>query len=93
MENSMPEKFSLYQNYPNPFNPNTVISFQLPVHSFVNIKVFDINGREVSELVNEKLSAGEYKINFNGALLSSGVYYYKMTTENFSETKKMILVK
>ncbi|MBS1513807.1 MAG: T9SS type A sorting domain-containing protein [Bacteroidetes bacterium] len=92
-ENLKIYKFSLYQNYPNPFNPNTVISFQLPVNSFVNIKVFNINGREVSELVNEKLSAGEYKIDFNGSLLPSGVYYYKMTTENFSETKKMILVK
>ncbi|MBS1515475.1 MAG: T9SS type A sorting domain-containing protein [Bacteroidetes bacterium] len=85
--------FSLHQNYPNPFNPNTVISFQLPINSSVSLRVYDINGREVSELVNEKLSAGEYKIDFNGASLPSGVYYYKMTTENFSETKKMILVK
>ncbi|MBS1515474.1 MAG: T9SS type A sorting domain-containing protein [Bacteroidetes bacterium] len=90
---SLPDKFYLHQNYPNPFNPNTVISFQLPINSFVSLKVYDINGREVSELVNEKLSAGEYKIDFNGASLPSGVYYYKMTTENFSETRKMILVK
>ncbi|MBS1515473.1 MAG: T9SS type A sorting domain-containing protein [Bacteroidetes bacterium] len=91
--NSLPDKFSLKQNYPNPFNPNTVIGFQLPVAGFVTVKIYDINGREISELVNEKLSAGEYKIDFNGASLPSGVYYYKMTTENFSETKKMILIK
>lgn len=89
----VPNNFSLSQNYPNPFNPNTVIGFQIPAAGFVNLKIFDINGREISELVNEKLNAGEYKIDFNADNLPSGVYYYKMTTENFSETRKMILVK
>jgi hypothetical protein len=91
--NTLPNNFSLNQNYPNPFNPNTVISLKLPVGSFVSLKVYDINGREVSELVNEKLNPGKYKIDFNGSNLPSGVYYYKMSTESFSETKKMILVK
>ncbi len=90
---TIPDNFSLLQNYPNPFNPNTVISFQLPAAGFTSLKVFDNNGREVSELVNENLNAGEYKINFNAGSFPSGVYYYKLTSENFSETKKMILVK
>ena len=89
----VPNKFVLNQNYPNPFNPSTVLSFQLPVAGFISLKVYDINGREISELVNENLSAGEYKINFNGSALPSGVYYYKLTSDNFSETKKMILIK
>lgn len=89
----LPDKFSLHQNYPNPFNPSTTISFQIPKGDFVSLKVYDINGREVSELVNENLQAGEYKINFNGSNLPSGVYYYKLTSENFAETKKMILIK
>ncbi|MBS1494632.1 MAG: T9SS type A sorting domain-containing protein [Bacteroidetes bacterium] len=91
--NNLPDKFSLNQNYPNPFNPSTTIIFQIPKNNFVSLKVFDINGKEVSQLVNENLNAGEYKINFNGAALPSGVYYYKLTGENFSETKKMILIK
>jgi len=91
--NTLTYNFSLAQNYPNPFNPTTVIGFQLPADGFVNLKIYDINGREVSELVNAKLNAGEYKIDFNAGNLPSGVYYYKMTTESFSETKKMILVK
>ena len=89
----VPRNFSLHQNYPNPFNPTTVIGFQLQAAGFTSLKVFDINGRIVSELVNENLKAGEYKINFDGSTLPSGVYYYKLTTINFVETKKMILIK
>ncbi len=92
-QNSLPNNFSLSQNYPNPFNPITVISFQLPVAGFTTLKVFDINGKEISDLVNENLSVGEYKINFDASALPSGVYYYKLTSGNFSETKKMILIK
>lgn len=88
-----PNKFSLSQNFPNPFNPNTTINLQIQKSNFVSLIVYDINGREVSKLVNEKLNAGEYKIYFNGAALPSGVYYYKMISDNFSETKKMILIK
>jgi len=91
--NTTPSNFDLMQNYPNPFNPTTNIEFALPEKSFVKLKVFDFLGREVSELVNENLTAGSYRYNFNGANLSSGMYLYKLETENFSETKKMMLVK
>lgn len=89
----IPEKFLLQQNYPNPFNPATKINFSLPKNSFVNLRVYNTLGREVAILVNEKLSAGSYAYDFNGEKLSSGVYYYKLETENFSETKKMVLIK
>lgn len=92
-ENSLPHNFSLSQNYPNPFNPSTTINFQIPKSNFVSLKVFDINGRMVSELVNENLKAGEYKINFDGSTLPSGVYYYKLTSGSFADTKKMVLIK
>ncbi len=90
---SLPKQFSLEQNYPNPFNPSTVISYQLSAVSQVELKVFDILGREVKTLVNEIQSAGNYKINFNASNLSSGIYLYKIKTEKFIQTKKMILVK
>ncbi len=89
----LPTKYSLAQNYPNPFNPNTSIEFSLPEKSFAKLKVFDFLGREVASLVNENLSAGTYRYNFNGINLASGMYFYKLETENFSNTKKMILVK
>ncbi len=90
---TVPDKFYLEQNYPNPFNPNTVISFQLPAAGFVKLKVFDLLGREVANLVNENLSAGSYKYDFNASSLPSGIYFYKLETDNFSETRKMVLVK
>jgi photosystem II stability/assembly factor-like uncharacterized protein len=89
----VPDKFLLAQNYPNPFNPSTKINFSLPVNSFVKLRVYNSLGREVANLVNEKLSAGSYAYDFSGEVLSSGVYYYKLETENFSETKKMVLIK
>jgi photosystem II stability/assembly factor-like uncharacterized protein len=91
--NEIPQIFSLAQNYPNPFNPNTVISFQLPIGGFVKLKVFDLPGKEIANLVNENLSAGKYKYDFNASLLPSGIYFYKLETENFSETRKMMLIK
>lgn len=91
--NIIPDKFSLEQNYPNPFNPNTVISYQLPVVSFVSIKVYDALGNEVQTLVNENQNAGSYSVDFNAASLPSGIYFYKLVTEKFSESKKMVLVK
>ncbi len=90
---SLPDKFYLEQNYPNPFNPNTNIEFSLPKNSFVKLKVFDLLGREIANLVNENLSAGSYKYDFNASALTSGIYFYKLETENFSETRKMVLVK
>lgn len=97
-ENNTPKDFALFQNYPNPFNPKTVIGYQLSVIGNVKITVYDILGKEVAVLVNEEKSAGEYKTEFNGSNLSSGVYYYKLilTDSNGnkqSETKSMILIK
>ena len=88
-----PNSFGLSQNYPNPFNPNTVISYKLQVQSDVRLVVFDLLGREVVTLVNEKKEAGSYTATFNGANLTSGVYFYKLSAGNFSEIKKMTLVK
>jgi photosystem II stability/assembly factor-like uncharacterized protein len=90
---TVPDKFYLQQNYPNPFNPNTNIEFSLPQKTFVKLKVFDLLGKEVGNLVNENLSAGKYKYDFNASALPSGIYFYKLETENFSETRKMMLVK
>ena len=89
----VPKEFSLSQNYPNPFNPSTVIGFKLAVNSFASLKVYDLLGREAATLVNENLKAGTYEFDFDGNKLSSGVYYYKLATGSFVETKKMILIK
>ncbi|MCS7053395.1 MAG: M28 family peptidase [Ignavibacterium sp.] len=88
-----PINYNLSQNYPNPFNPNTMIKFQIPVDAFVSIKVFDVLGNEVKTLVNEFKQAGFYEIEFDGSELSSGIYFYKLKTENFNDVKKMILIK
>ncbi|MBL8017243.1 MAG: T9SS type A sorting domain-containing protein [Ignavibacteria bacterium] len=90
---SIPEKFELKQNYPNPFNPETNISFSVPHPGSVKLAVFDLLGREVAVLVNEDLKAGVYKVNFNASVLSTGVYFYRIETNGFSEVKKMMLVK
>ncbi len=77
----------------NPFNPKTSIKFDLPASGFVSLKIYDVMGREVENLVNENLKAGSYEVDFNGMNKPSGIYYYKIITENFQETKKMLLVK
>jgi aminopeptidase N len=92
-ETQIPEKFSLYQNYPNPFNPVTVIKYDVPENSNVKISVYDATGKEVKTLVNEIKSAGKHEVMFNGVSLSSGVYYYKIIAGNFSDIKKLVLVK
>jgi photosystem II stability/assembly factor-like uncharacterized protein len=89
----MPYEYSLSQNYPNPFNPTTNIRYAIPKSGFVKLVVFDMLGREVSTLVNEKQSAGSYETTFNASVHCSGVYFYRLTTDNYSETKKMILLK
>jgi photosystem II stability/assembly factor-like uncharacterized protein len=89
----LPEKFSLSQNYPNPFNPSTKIKFAIPNSSFIKLAVYDMLGREVSSLVNENLQPGTYEYEFDASDLNSGIYFYKITTEDFSEVKKMILLK
>ncbi|MEO8665549.1 MAG: T9SS type A sorting domain-containing protein [Ignavibacteria bacterium] len=90
---SVPSSFNLNQNYPNPFNPNTTISYSLPYAEFVSIKVYDQIGRVVSTLVNEQQIAGNYEVDFSGENLTSGIYFYKMETNGFSEIKKMIMLK
>jgi hypothetical protein len=89
----VPAHFALEQNYPNPFNPTTVISFQLSVAGQVVLKVYDVMGREVQTLVNESLKPGTYEASFDGSSLNSGVYFYKISAGEFSETKKMLMIK
>jgi len=89
----VPSNFALSQNYPNPFNPSTKINYDLPTDSKVSIKLFDMSGREVMTLVNEVKTAGYYTVSFNGANLSSGVYFYTISADNFVSTKKMTLIK
>ncbi len=93
ISSEIPEKFSLSQNYPNPFNPTTNIKFQIPTEGLVKLTVFDLLGREVETLVNETLNAGTYKSDWNASNYSSGVYFYKLDANNFTETKKMLMIK
>jgi len=89
----IPEGFALHQNYPNPFNPVTKIKFEVPKNSFVQLIVFDNLGREVERLINENLQSGIYEKSFDATKYSTGVYFYKLVSNDFVETKKMILVK
>jgi hypothetical protein len=91
--NNTPEYFSLSQNYPNPFNPVTNIEFTLPKASFVRLVVYDILGREVAALLNQNLIAGTYRTDWDASNYTSGVYFYKLEAENFTDTKKLILLK
>ncbi len=94
----IPKSYLLQQNYPNPFNPSTKIKFEIPINhtsslSSVKLIVFDLQGKEITRLIDEELSAGAYEVSFDGGLLSSGVYFYRIEADNFSETKKMMLIK
>jgi photosystem II stability/assembly factor-like uncharacterized protein len=89
----VPEKYSLYQNYPNPFNPSTSIKFDIPESDKVRLVIFDMTGKEIGELVNEKLEAGTYEYNFDASSLSSGVYFYRLESGNLSFSKRMMLIK
>ncbi len=89
----VPETYSLSQNYPNPFNPVTNIKFTIPTSGLVNITLFDIMGREIATIVNQNLTLGSYTADFDASKLSSGVYFYKLTSGSFTDTKKMMLVK
>jgi hypothetical protein len=92
--NQNPVGFALYQNYPNPFNPVTSIKFDIPKQQFVKLVIYDINGREVEILLNKSLSHGSYSIQYNASNLSSGVYFYRLETDNgFADSKKMIVAK
>ncbi len=90
---TVPEKYELIQNYPNPYNPSTKIRFALPKQGHVALKIYDILGREISTLVNEVKQAGTYTVDFNGSGLTSGVYFYRIESGNFSDVKRMVLIK
>lgn len=92
----------MYQNYPNPFNPTTKIRFAISRDALnaswkdtrsVSLRVYDVVGREVATLVNEQLQPGTYEVEWDGSKYSSGVYFYKLVTDGFSDTKKMVLIK
>ena len=91
--NHTPQKFGLEQNYPNPFNPTTTIRYRLSKTSFVTLKVYHVLGNEIATLVNEEKPAGNYEFNFDGTQLTSGVYLYQLKVGNFTNTKKMVLIK
>ena len=96
---SIPESFGLKQNFPNPFNPTTTIKFDLASAAFASIMLYDVTGKEVKTLVNSNLQAGHYVLDLNASVLSSGMYFYKLTAQNvsgqmiYSSTKKMVLMK
>jgi len=93
ISSEVPSSYSLSQNYPNPFNPTTSIKFAVTKAGFVSLKIYDLSGREISSLVNDNLAAGTYNYSFDASKLSSGIYFYKMKADGFSETKKMMLIK
>jgi photosystem II stability/assembly factor-like uncharacterized protein len=92
-ENLTLSEFRLEQNYPNPFNPSTRIEYKILHPGFVSLKVYDMLGNEITTLVNEEKNAGKYEISFDASGLTSGIYFYKLITNNFSETKKLVLMK
>ncbi len=91
--NIVPDKFNLYQNYPNPFNPVTNIKFDIPKSSFVKLKIYNVLGKEVAVILNENKSAGSYTIDFDASTISTGIYFYRLETESFTETKRMVILK
>ena len=93
ISSEIPPSYSLLQNYPNPFNPSTNIRYEIPKNSLVKIVVLDELGREIETLVNERQNAGTYEVTLNATHYSSGVYFYRLTTEGYNETKKMMLIK
>ena len=93
LDDNIPNNYTLLQNYPNPFNPSTKISWQSPVSGWQTLKVYDILGKEIATLVDEEKSAGGYEIIFDGKNMPSGVYIYRLTSGNYIESKKMLIVK
>ena len=89
----IPTEFILHQNYPNPFNPSTKIEFQIPKPGFVNLKVYDILGSEVTILINEHMQPGNFVFDFDASTLASGIYFYSLNVGEFVSTKKMVLMK
>ena len=91
--NLLPNTFALLQNYPNPFNPVKKISYQLPIGSNVTLKIYDVLGNEIETLVNKEQNSGSYEVEFDASKLTSGVYFYQFKSDNYLETRKMILMK
>ena len=89
----LPGQFQLLQNYPNPFNPGTTIKYDLPKATHVSLTVYDLLGRELSVLVNERRDAGVYEVKFDGSNLASGVYFCRILAGSFVDTKKLLLLK
>jgi hypothetical protein len=89
----IPSAYSLMQNYPNPFNPTTNITFALPTAGNVELKIYDITGKEVASLVNTYVNAGTHSVTFDAASYASGIYIYKITAGTFVDSKKMVLIK
>lgn len=92
-DKTVPELFVLRQNYPNPFNPSTIIKYEIPNSGFVTLKIYNALGQEIKTIVNEFQNSGKYSVEFNGSNLSSGIYFYKLTTKNHTAIKKFILMK
>ena len=91
--NNLPQAYFLYNNYPNPFNPTTVISWQIPGESRVDLTIYNILGEKLATLVSEKQKAGQYKIEFNAAKLPSGIYFYRLHAGDYQQVKKMVVIK
>ena len=89
----VPSGFKLYQSYPNPFNPSTTIKFSIPVSSFVTLKIFDMNGREITTILSEQIPAGNYSKKWNALDMPSGVYFYRLQSGSFTDTKKLMLLR
>ena len=93
ISNIIPDGYTLSQNYPNPFNPSTKIKFDVPKSSFVKLAVYDMLGREVSSLINEQLQPGTYEYDFDASGLNSGTYFYRISSGEFTDIRKMVLLK
>ena len=89
----VPREYALYQNYPNPFNPVTTIAFDLPQATEIELKVFNLLGREVATLVDQSLDAGAHHVNFDASALPSGLYFYRLEAGTFAQTRKLVLLK
>jgi hypothetical protein len=90
---NVPIAYNIFQNYPNPFNPSTTFSFYLPKRSHATLKIFDLLGREVTTIVSEEMSGGNYSRQWNATNISSGIYFYRLQAGTFTETKKLILLR
>ena len=89
----VPMEYALYQNYPNPFNPTTTIGFDLRERSHVVLEIYNVLGQRVASLVDRTMNAGRYSLNFNASRLATGIYFYRITAGDFTNLKKMVLIK